>query len=146
MANKKVIAVRGPGKCGKTTTIRMAHELLCRLHPGALENSLIIGANDLLVILTIDSTKVGIASKGDPNTLLATRLKRLRELDCSIIVCATRTSGPTVKAVEKTKEHGYDLVWLPKVKRKPPEWDLADREMVAKIVVEVELALKKDSK
>jgi hypothetical protein len=95
-----------------------------------------------LVILTIDGKKVGIASKGDPNTLLATRLKRLREHDCSVIVCATRTSGATVEAVASQERHGYGVVWLRQVKRIPAERELGNQKKAAKIVAEVESALK----
>lgn len=55
--------------------------------------------------------KIGIESKGDPNTQLKERLFELKESGCNIIICATRTKGDTVQAVRDLYSD-YRVVWL----------------------------------
>jgi hypothetical protein len=93
------------------------------------------------VILTIDGVKIGIASKGDPRTGLARRLNRLRDRDCSVIICATRTRGATVTAVTALQRDGYTIASQNQVWRKPPDRESGNQQMAARIVSQVERAL-----
>lgn len=56
---------------------------------------------------------VAVESQGDPNTDLETRLDDLiTAYDPYVIMCATRTRGDTVNAVERiAAAHGYQIIW-----------------------------------
>lgn len=115
---KKVIALRGVAKLGKSQTIRMAYNLLLAEYPTARRDYLIIRA-DVRVILTIDAVRIGIESQGDPNGRLEASLDLFRREGCQLIICATRTSGMTVEAVNHLGRN-YDLVWVDQVVEQQP--------------------------
>ena len=111
---KIVIALRGRGNLGKSSSIKEAYNLLKQ---GFLINSItheILGA-DIRAVLTIGNIKIGIESQGDPSSRLPASLKLFRELGCKIIICATRTKGATVDAVEALKHAAYEVTFLDKV-------------------------------
>ncbi|MFV1951811.1 MAG: hypothetical protein ACC630_07665, partial [Nitrospinota bacterium] len=65
---------------------------------------------DVRAVVTINGVKIGIESQGDPNSRLFKSLKLFAKLQCHVIVCATRTRGATVKAVESQKSD-YEVIW-----------------------------------
>jgi hypothetical protein len=69
--------------------------------------------------------KVGIESRGDPSSRLFKSLETFDKAGCKVILCATRTKGETVKAVEKLSlASQYQIVWLYKSGTPNPEdWD-----------------------
>ncbi len=57
--------------------------------------------------------KVEIACQGDPESLQATWLDELLAASCEVIVCAFRTKGQTVSAVDqRARTNGYVLIGL----------------------------------
>ncbi|HEY4239974.1 MAG TPA: hypothetical protein VGM88_09175 [Kofleriaceae bacterium] len=109
---RHVIAVRGIGRRGKTTTIRGVLDLLRQAHPNAPPEGM-VHTRDIAVIIVINGIKIGIESKGDPSTELRLRLQRLREAGCHIILCATRSRGETVDAVKSLRPI-YNVEWIDK--------------------------------
>jgi hypothetical protein len=97
---KIAIALSGPGKSGKTTTVRKVYEILSsRRGVAIIEGPR--GRVDIRAVLEINQKLVGIESQGDPGGRLERSLKEFKSLGCTVIVCATRSSGGTFDAVEK---------------------------------------------
>ena len=108
---KKIIALRGVGNRGKSQTIKDACDLLAK-YPGAtIEHLAVTRGRDIKVLVTINGTKIGIESQGDPSNRLPASLKEFVGMGCEIIICATRSSGDTVEAVRKLGRD-YEIVWL----------------------------------
>lgn len=134
---KKVIALRGVAKVGKSQTIKKAYSLLLVEYPSAQRDCLIVGKTDVRVILTIDGVKIGIESQGDPNGRLKASLDSFVREGCQVIVCATRTSGMTVEAVNRLGDR-YDVVWFDQVVEPQPSGQASrNHQMAARIVEEV---------
>lgn len=142
---KKVIALRGVAKVGKSQTIRKAYDLLLVQYPSAQRGCLIIGKTDVRVILTIDGVRIGIESQGDPNGRLKASLDLFVQEGCQVIVCATRTSGMTVEAVNRL-EGSYNLFWFDQVvEPQPSEQASRNHQMATRIVEEVKQAIAHDN-
>lgn len=111
---KTVIANSGGAKQGKSGTIKKIIQLILDKYPNAKTNPLKISYHgDVKVLIEIDNIKIGIESQGDPNSRIFESLKKFASVDCDLIICATRTSGATVKAVNSLrKSHGYDIIWV----------------------------------
>lgn len=122
---KHIIAVRGDENVGKTTAIKKVYQLLRKTYPDAFV-TIFPGSNenpeektcDMDVIMYINETFIGIASRGDPQCGLDRKLEAFRthHPPCGVIVCATRTKGKTtVGAVkEMESEYGYSVKWVEK--------------------------------
>lgn len=94
----KVIALSGKSNIGKTSTLKLFIDMLTdKYSPSNIEYH--IDRQDVRVIYTILSVKVGIETQGDPRSRLPCSLKLFRDEGCKIIVCASRSSGATVDAV-----------------------------------------------
>lgn len=112
MKSGTVIAVRGSANRGKTTSIQLAYSLLRDLYPAAEVEELNIGS-DITVVITINGVKVGIESRGDPNSRLFESLNHFVRIGCKVIVCSTRSRGSTVEAV-KALDEKYHVEWYSK--------------------------------
>jgi len=100
---KALLRVYGPSCSGKTTAIKSACKKFMRRHQSA-ETILPYkedGGGDILVVLKVNGITVGFSSGGDYPAQVEKNLSELRKKKCDIIVCATRTWGGTVKAVQK---------------------------------------------
>ncbi len=97
---------------------------------------------DLTVVMTIDDLKVGMESQGDPNSRLFNSLDHFVKIGCKVIVCATRSRGATVEAVNSLA--GEFLVkWFPKVSISSAlEHVAANRSHAKQIVAAVQAAIK----
>jgi hypothetical protein len=109
---KIAIAQSGPEDAGKTTTIRMMYGILLDRHPHATVEHLLPKRQsitaDLRAVVTIGKIRIGIESQGDPWKLAARLIPSLKlfvSLRCEVIICATRTRGGTVKAVQSLKTY-----------------------------------------
>lgn len=136
---KTIIAFRGVANIGKSTTIKKTYELLLGKYPSAIiERRIIPPRVDISVIITINGKKIGIDSQGDPCGKLADRLHSFVEVDCQVIICATRTRGETVKAVNQLKP-SYDVLWISRVvEQNSSEQESANHKMAQRIVEEAE--------
>ena len=76
-------------------------------HPAPIDYSV-----DIEVVITIDKLKIGIKSKGDPNSGLTESLENFASQNCDIIICATRSRGDTVDVMtEMYNKYHYDIIW-----------------------------------
>lgn len=113
---KRIFALWGLASTGKTTTLKLIAREILRQFPDASSNILLdpIPDGDIdKIIIIIGSIVIGITTKGDPNSNLDGRLKILVDEHCSIIFCATRTSGLTVEIVEAFElENDFRATWI----------------------------------
>ena len=134
---KKAIALKGVAKIGKSQTIRTVDELLRVKHPGAIVEHEYRTRVELRVVLSINGVKIGIETTGE-------NIKRINEsfdvfvnLGCEVIICATRTTGKAVKAVNALP--GYEVVWFEQqTQSNPMEQVLGNLAMAGQIVEETE--------
>lgn len=132
---KKIFAVRGLSNSGKSTTIRLVYDSLVATYKISEQQGTIL-RKDIYIILSINGVTIGLASKGDPSTELGKRLSALKNAGCQIIICATRTRGETVDAVNNL--HPYEARWFEKVRDSAVlERDESNMAMAKKIVKEV---------
>ena len=96
---------------------------------------------DLPVVMTIDDLKVGMESQGDPNSRLFNSLDHFVKIGCKVIVCATRSRGATLEAVNSLA--GDFLVeWFPKVSiSSVSKHEAANRSDAQQIVAAVQAAI-----
>lgn len=109
---KTTLAVWGVANIGKSQTIKSVYDLLLSKYPKAKQEHVIDG-KDVRAVVTINGKKIGIESQGDPNSRLFESLELFVKVKCQVIVCATRTRGATVTAVESL-ETNYDVIWYEK--------------------------------
>ena len=133
-----IIALKGRGKIGKTQTIRTVDELLRAKYPDATVEHEHRTRVELRVVLTVNGVKIGIESQSNPK--IKDSLNLFATLGCQIIICATRTSGETCKAVNALS--GYEIVWLEQRAQSAPfEQVLSNLAMARHIVEATERAL-----
>lgn len=120
--NKTIIAVHGRAGEGKSETIKKVCQILLRDFPNAIPSKKPNYSQDIFLTIQLDTIKIGFESQGDPNSRMIyddtiTKLadeKLNKELGgCDIIICATRTTGMTVKKVDKIADnYGYNTLWI----------------------------------
>ena len=130
---KKVFALKGRRKVGKSQTIRTVDELLRAKYSSAGVEHEHRTRAELRVVLSIDGVKIGVESTGESLDLFAS-------LGCEIIICATKTKGTTVNAVNALP--GYEVVWLEQRAQSAPfEQVLSNLAMARHIVEETEKSI-----
>lgn len=90
--NRRIIALRGRGSIGKTTTINMLADLL--LTRGWRRESRVMHGNgvDITdVYVGADGVRLGVASAGDNFNEVDRSLRILFDANCTVVVCACRT-------------------------------------------------------
>jgi hypothetical protein len=85
----RIIALRGKGNSGKTTTIWMLHALF-RQHGYIPIPDVFNGHKDLIDILQKNGRRIGITSAGDSFTIVQDKLQFLISNGCQICICACR--------------------------------------------------------
>jgi len=111
---KTVIALYGTANTGKSATLRKVYELLKAKHPnGPVSNEIV--HHDVRAIININGHLIGIESQGDPSSRIFTSISMFVREKCDLIVCATRTRGQTVVAVENLKPK-YEINWIQKLR------------------------------
>ena len=93
-----IFALQGLGSSGKTSTLIELLNLITAKYPRATVQAFHGGTRDVKVIIfPVNGLKVGIESRGDPNSRLLQSLADFRNANCDIVFCACRTSGMTVQ-------------------------------------------------
>jgi len=88
---KKIIALKGKSRSGKTSTIKILHELLGENGFTQTEFTK-IKYGDFIAVFSKNDKKIGITSTGDTYNLVLSALQNLiNENKCNICVCACRT-------------------------------------------------------
>ena len=112
---KKIIALRGVANRGKSCTLKKVYRQLREEYPHC-EIECLIDRADIRAVLTINDVKIGIESQGDPSSRLFKSLELFVRIKCQIIICATRSRGETVDAVNNLKDT-YEILWLEQVEK-----------------------------
>lgn len=100
--NRRIIALRGRGSIGKTTTINILADLLLTL--GWSRESRVMHGNgvDITdVYVSGEGVRLGVASAGDNFYEVNDALKILSGAGCETVICACRTRGATHDAMRK---------------------------------------------
>lgn len=133
---KKVFALKGRRNVGKSQTIRTVDELLRAKYPGAGVKHEHRTRAELRVVLSINGVKIGVESTGQNSE----SFDLFVSLGCEVIICATRTTGKTVNAVNALP--GYEIVWLEQRSQSAPfEQVLSNLAMARHIVEETEKSI-----
>ena len=114
----KIIALQGKGNSGKTTTIKILHDIMLQNNYSQIPNMRQNHGNDFLDIYIhpVSNLKVGITSSGDTYDLVNDRLQDLVNEKCDVCICACRTfdrKPPGTVAATKNFT-GYKNIYLPK--------------------------------
>lgn len=133
---KKIFALRGKSNTGKRQTIRTVVEMLSAKLPHApFEHTKV----DPRVVMTVNHLKIGIESqRNSTGRLLKETLDSFVHVGCDVIICATRTRGTTIEAVDALP--GFEVEWLQQREQsQPTEQILRNIAMARQIVERVEL-------
>lgn len=109
---KLVIANRGSGNIGKSSSVKAVFQLLKdKGHKLLIEEW---QGEDIKAIFEIEGVKVGVESQGDPDSQMEPTMEAFVDAGCEIIVTACRTKSHTFEKVWKYlgKENDYDVLWL----------------------------------
>ena len=136
----KVFALKGRRNVGKSQTIRTVDELLRAKYPNARVEHELRTRVELRVVLSINGVKIGIESTGENIKRIQASFDLFVSLGCEIIICATRTTGKTVNAVNALPR--YEVVWLEQQAQSAPfEQVLSNLAMARHIVEETEKSI-----
>lgn len=108
---KKIIAVRGTINAGKTTSIKMALDLLKKKPSAKL--TIIKDGTDVIVIVEINGVIIIVASAGDTEEILKEMLSKISSINWDILICATKTRGKTVMLIENCNPK-HSTIWIDK--------------------------------
>lgn len=65
---------------------------------------------DLIVVVEINNTKIGIITYGDDEAALTDSFYQLKDYECGLYVCACRTQGGTIKLLNELTENGKLII------------------------------------
>ena len=117
--SKVTFVLRGKSNSGKSGTIRTVYDNL--LSDGAVPEipfTRIGWKIDFYALVVLRGVRIGILSRGDEAGQVTFYLSALLAKRCSIIVCATRTGGGTVSAVENLCS-GFHIKAIDQVRHEP---------------------------
>ena len=123
MINKLVIANRGAGYIGKSSSVRSVYQLLKdNGHKLLVEEW---QGEDIKAIFDINGVKVGIESQGDPGYDMEKTMEEFVGTNCDIIITSCRTRLYTYHKVTDYlgEENGYDILWAAHYVYQAPEAD-----------------------
>ncbi|NQZ28324.1 MAG: hypothetical protein HRT55_18660 [Colwellia sp.] len=95
----RILVLCGSANSGKTTTLKQVIRMLEISFSICDIEHRIESEYDERVIFDVNGKKVGIETQGDPSSRLRESIPLFVNLNCDLIVCATRTRGQTVKTV-----------------------------------------------
>ncbi|RKR05165.1 hypothetical protein C8C83_4498 [Flavobacterium sp. 90] len=114
---KTILAVWQSEDKGKSETLREFATLLLATYPTHRIifpiTGIIPSAGDFRLVVEINGQIIAVETQGDPKTDLEKRLFDLADnFNCELILCATRTRGETVWAVnEVVNRRGFEPIW-----------------------------------
>ncbi len=89
---KRIIALKGKGSSGKTTTIKLLPSILTQNGYSQVTGKHQLHGADFLDIFEKCGFRVGITSSGDTFDLVKNRLNDLVRENCDVCICACRTA------------------------------------------------------
>ncbi|HEY5125097.1 MAG TPA: hypothetical protein VIK14_15310 [Ignavibacteria bacterium] len=94
---KTIIALKGKGKSGKSTTLRLlSNKLEIQGFKIIIDKRKINRTDFKYVVFSKNGIRVGITSYGDLLEIIKNNLKILENLNCKILICACRSRGETL--------------------------------------------------
>lgn len=96
---RRIIALKGRGCSGKTTTINLLPNILRANGYASVAGMHQKYGRDFLDVFENGTQRVGVTSSGDSYDLVHDRLTDLVNAGCDVCVCACRTSGGTHTAI-----------------------------------------------
>lgn len=112
---KRLVALRGKGQVGKTTSLHNLNRLLLsEPHAKTVKFTKYGYKLDFATIIDYAGKRVGIVSRGDVAADLAGFIEDLESDRCHVIVCAARTKGE-IEEVLASYARRYKLIEVPKV-------------------------------
>ncbi len=113
---KTIVALRGKTSTGKTTTIKILHNLLMQNNYVQISTTYNQDGGDFAAIFSKHGRLIGVSSSGDSYDALQDSLNGLAKANCSICICACRTSDMSPRYVNKAiKEFGdYHHLYIDK--------------------------------
>lgn len=136
----KLIGLYGTSNTGKSETIRNVFEELCKrfpdftFYPDFFQE--IPESGDICIVIKINGLIIGIESQGDPNSRIFKSLPAFVELNCNIILCATRTRGATVDEVKKYNNE-YEIIWICKNKEQDTSKFKVENSIIASDIIDI---------
>lgn len=124
---KILLGLYGISDTGKSSTIKLAYKKFGELHPKATHTDVETDTDiethadiekkwksaDILVRVKVGKISVGFSSAGDDPEDVKYNLRKLRENNCDIIVCATRTKGKVITEVFMHEDNAqYLRFWM----------------------------------
>ena len=131
---KRAIALKGVRNTGKSQTIRTVDELLRAKYPSARVEQEHRTKVELRVVLSVNGVKIGVESTGENIGRMKESFDLFVSLGCEIIVCATRTKGKTVTAINALP--GYEVAWLEQQPQSDPVERIFSNLAMARHIVE----------
>lgn len=95
-----IISLKGRGNIGKTTSIRLLHDLLLHNSFNLLSTIYNTSGGGFTSVFTKNGKIIGIASWGDSEHIVWDKLNEYINQGCQIRVCACRSRGGTIKAIK----------------------------------------------
>jgi hypothetical protein len=86
-----IIALRGRGNSGKSTTIRLLYDLLLQNGYQIIRSNFNVTGGDFIAVFSKNGKLIGVTSSGDSYDLVHDRLEELVNDNCNICICACRT-------------------------------------------------------
>lgn len=86
-----IIALKGKGNSGKSTTIRLLHDLLLQNGYQLNSSNFHVDGGDFISVFSKNGKRIGVTSSGDTYDLVHECLLYLVNANCNICVCACRT-------------------------------------------------------
>lgn len=111
--SKKVLCLYGTANCGKSSAIVELDRLMQNSGSAVLVKNLYPDdSGEVCKIYDAGGILIGIESVGDPDSRQPESLGSFVKGNCSIIICASRTSGKTANNVVELEQNGYEVFWL----------------------------------
>ena len=115
----KIISLQGKGNCGKSVTINILRSILSengyKPVPGMYQQH----GKDFMDIYTDGTKKIGVTSRGAADNILFKDLYELIKADCDVCICACRSTGKTLSAINSFSRHSK--VFLQKTHEPSPK-------------------------
>ena len=143
---KTLINIYGGANVGKSSSIIESCKILVE-ELGAIPDRKLNYKHDVLVVLTYKGVNIGIESQGDPNSRMITKktLKGLAKKECQIIICASRTSGGTVKEMwEVATNFDYRVIRMSSIWSNTLDSDFLNKRFAERIIILIEDIIRKN--
>lgn len=116
MNRRLIIALHNSANKGKSLTLLALGSLVFRYQCEIVflsSGKKLPSKKDFTMVFKLNGKNIAIISKGDPGTNLQERIKEVVEkYNCVIIVCASRTRGETMQAIETiASKLAFEILW-----------------------------------